>query len=272
MTILPKPLFEPLGDDTYKIKYPEQARAGLNLARKIESGEAGGEEAARGLEKALSAYPYNFTAAFVLSDLLAESGQVVKFCEVRYEACKSIFDILPEDGEIPTLNWESKDNQPLLFLLQASAADHFVISDYELSAAMLETALELDPEDHLNVSKMLAYCYVALDEPESYEEVIDDIDDKDPEKALVKLWASFRFKGTLDPILLKEVKGYKPLYSEFISPVHIISTEYLADIDSDRPSAEARARRVWFQTESLWNNSFADFIKALRDQAGLPLA
>lgn len=36
-----------------------------------------------------------------------------------------------------------------LELIRASAIDHFLINDFEMSAALLELLLELDPEDHL---------------------------------------------------------------------------------------------------------------------------
>ena len=38
---------------------------------------------------------------------------------------------------------------PALELIRASAIDHFLINDFEMSAALLELLLELDPEDHL---------------------------------------------------------------------------------------------------------------------------
>lgn len=153
----------------------------------------------------------------------------------------------------------------MLELLKSSAIDHFLVGDFEMAAGMFEMILDMDPEDHLEATKPLAYCYVALGEYELFDEVINDISDKYPEKEILKLWSEFRRNGSLpagEMIHLR--KNFPVFYAEFVAPTHPVSPEYLADIESERPSREAQARELWLQTEHLWT-SFPGFIEALRE-------
>ena len=49
------------------------------------------------------------------------------------------------------------------------------------------------------------------------------------------------------------------------SDKHEITPDYLADIESERPSREAQARELWLQTEHLWTQ-FPGFVEALKKQ------
>lgn len=73
--------------------------------------------------------------------------------------------LIPEDEEI-NLEWSHRNSRAALELIFASAIDHFLINNFEMSAALLEMLLELDPEDHLEGSELLAFDYLALDEQE----------------------------------------------------------------------------------------------------------
>ena len=98
-----------------------------------------------------------------------------------------------------------------------------------MSAALLEMLLELDPEDHLEGSELLAFDYLALDEQELFDEVINDVSDKHPGREVLLLWSAFRRDGRLP----------------------------------ERPSPAAQARELWLQTENLWV-LWPGFIDALR--------
>ena len=108
-------------------------------------------------------------------------GEIEAACNMRFDAFQQLMESIPDDEEI-TLEWECLDNQNALLLINYSAIDHFLVGDFEMSAAMLEFILELDPEDHLEATKRLAYSYIALEEYELYDEIINDISDKYVEK------------------------------------------------------------------------------------------
>lgn len=150
-------------------------------------------------------------------------------------------------------------------MLHGSAIDHFLISEFDLAAALIETLLDLDEEDHLDVSQTLAYCYVALKEQDSFEAVLPDLDEKGAEKRIVTLWAQHQFNGKIDPAAAAEFKNRFPVvYSEFTAAEHPVTEIYLADIDSERPSRESRARQQWLKTEHLWQQ-FPEFIVQLKN-------
>ncbi len=110
----------------------------------------------------------------------------------------------------------------------------------------------------------LAYTYVAMGEHDSFDEVVNDISDKHADRQLLMLWSEWRRGGILpEGNLVRFRTRFAPYYREFVAPEHPVTPDYLADIDSDRPSPEALARELWLQTEHLWL-LFPDFIDALR--------
>ena len=202
----------------------------------------------------------------VLSDArrMQEQGEVEQACNHRFQAFQRLMTTLPEDEEI-ILEWNHRNSRAVLELLHASAVDHFLIGDYELSAALLELLLELDPEDHLEGSTLLAFDYQAMDEQELFDEVIDDVSDKHAVRQILLLWAAFRREGTLPQGELKRLRErFAPYYNEFTATEHAADENYLRSIESERPTPEAEARELWLQTESLWER-FPDFIAALRN-------
>lgn len=229
------PRFVPTAENTYVLSYPAQ---GLNDA-------------------------YNFATLLTQAQAWERQGEVEKACNLRYEGVKKLIDLIPDEDEVQ-LDWEEKSNQSVLELLKRSAIDHFLVGDFEMSAGMLEMLLDLDPEDHLEATKTLAYCYVALEDYELFDEVVNDISDKYPEKEILKLWSEFRQTKTLPQgELIHFKKNFPFFYAEFINESHEITPEYLVDIDSEKPSRQTLARELWLQTEHLWFQ-FPGFIEALK--------
>jgi hypothetical protein len=152
-------------------------------------------------------------------------------------------------------------------LLRGSAIDHFLFYEFEMAAALFETLLELDEEDHLGATSTLAWCYVALDELDSFEEILPDLDDKSAEKALLSLWAELQFSHSLPAERVTEFRNRFPaVFQEFTADEHEVTEAYLAEIDSDRLSPQTRARLLWLQTEHLWQR-FPELIVTLKEYA-----
>lgn len=205
---------------------------------------------------------YDFAAIFSGSQACQRKGEVETACNMRYEAFKRLVDLIPDEDEV-VLDWEDEGSRMVLRVIGASAIDHFLVGDFELAAGMMEMLLDLDPEDHLEITKPLAYCYIALGEQELFDEVLNDISDKSPEKEILKMWSEFRRTGAIPAGELIHFKRNFPLYyKEFIAGEHPVSTGYLQDIESEHPSKGALARETWLQTEHLWVQ-FPGFIEAL---------
>lgn len=250
-----RPHFEPQPDNSFRIVHSGGYYALSSVMLKIKTGELSPEDAKAQLKDMLRKYPWHFEAALRLSEYYTQEGAFEEACDVRFRACQHLMELLPEeeDAEPVVLDFENKETLYPLLLLQGSAIDHFLACDFEMAAALLETLLDMDEEDHLDVSQTLAYCYVALDEQDSLEAVLSDLDDKSPEKMLVRIWAQKRFGGSVEKQLTDEFKKKFPdIYREFISEEHPVTEAYLSDIDSERPSPEARARLLWLKTEHLW--------------------
>ena len=207
--------------------------------------------------------PYDFRKILDEAVRLQHEGQVERACNHRFQAFQRLMTILPEDEEV-ILEWEHRNSRAVLELLHASAVDHFLIGDYELSAALLELLMELDPEDHLEGTTLLAFDYQAMDEQELFDEVINDVSDKHAVRLILLLWAVFRREGQLPQGELKRLRDrFTPYYKEFTAAEHPADEAYLRSIESERPTPEAEARELWLQTESHWDR-FPDFIDALR--------
>lgn len=207
--------------------------------------------------------PYDFARTLDESRRLEAKGQYEEACNSRFQAFQRLMGLLPDDEEI-ILEWNHRNSRAAIELLNASAVDHFLVGDYEMSAAQLELLLELDPEDHLEASNLLAFDYQAMDEQELFDEVINDVSDKHADRIILLLWAGLQRDGKLPQGELKRFKErYAIYYREFTAEEHPADEEYLRSIESERPSPEAEARELWLRTESLWSR-FPQFIEALK--------
>lgn len=206
---------------------------------------------------------YDFARTLDESRRLEAKGQYEEACNSRFQAFQRLMGLLPDDEEI-ILEWNHRNSRAAIELLNASAVDHFLVGDYEMSAAQLELLLELDPEDHLEASNLLAFDYQAMDEQELFDEVINDVSDKHADRIILLLWAGLQRDGKLPQGELKRFKErYAIYYREFTAEEHPADEAYLRSIESEKPSLEAEARELWLRTESLWTR-FPQFIEALK--------
>ena len=213
--------------------------------------------------------PYNFVRVLARSRELQAAGDVQGACNERYRAFQRLAELLPEEEEI-NLEWNHRNSRAALEVVHASAVDHFLINDFELSAALLELLLELDPEDHLEGSELLAFDYLAMDEQELFDEVINDVSDKQASRTVMLLWSAYRRDGRLPEGELKRFRErFAPYFAEFTAAEHPADEAYLRDIESEHPSAAAQARELWLKTENLWE-LWPCFIGELQKAAGRP--
>ncbi len=205
----------------------------------------------------------NFAQILKKSQYLQSKGEIEAACNLRFEAVQTLQEILGDEDEV-WLEWGDENSRSAIEILQLSGIDHFLINDFEMSSALLEMALDLDPEDHLECSNLLAYDYLAMEEYELFDEVINDISDKYASRTLLLLWSSFLRDGALPVGELHAFKSrFSSFYNEFTGEYHEADEEYLKDIEGERPSLKAQARELWLQTETLWR-LHPDFIETLK--------
>lgn len=212
---------------------------------------------------------YDFAKVLARSREMERAGNVEGACNERYAAFQRLAELIPENEEV-ILEWNHRNSRAALELIYASAVDHFLIDDFELSAALLEMLLDLDPEDHLEGSTLLAFDYVAMDEQELFDEVINDVSDKAASREVLLLWSAYRRDGSLPEGELKRFRTrFAPYFAEFTADSHPADAAYLQDIESEHPSLAAQARELWLQTENLWVlwPGFIEALKARRVEA-----
>lgn len=184
-------------------------------------------------------------------------------CNTRLHSFQRLVELIPDEGET-VLEWDDDNNQAAIVTGYCSGIDHFLIGDWEMAAAIFEMILDIDPEDHMEATIPLAYTYLAMKEFDSFDDIINDVNDKHIDKALLTLWNEFRRNEALPyGEIIRLRNSFRPYFDEFIADQHPVSEEYLRDINSDRPSKQALARELWLKTEHLWN-LFPGFIEALR--------
>jgi tetratricopeptide (TPR) repeat protein len=206
---------------------------------------------------------YDFRGVIDSSRRLERTGDIEGACNLRYEALRRLYDLMPGDEET-ILDWHDAPTRAAVELANFSAIDHFLVGDREMAAAIFEFVLEVDPEDHLEATTRLAYVYLAMGEYDSFDDIINDISDKHADRQILLLWSEWRRLGKLpEGNLVRFRTRFAPWYREFTAADHPVTPEYIADIDSDRPSPEALARELWLQTEHLWL-LFPDFIEKLK--------
>ncbi len=189
-------------------------------------------------------------------------------CNTRFKAFQRLVELLPEGEEI-VLEWENEACQAAIETVYNSAIDHFLVGDWEMCAGQLEMLLELDPEDHMEATIILAYTYIAMEEYESFDEVINDVNDKYIDKVILNLWSEFRRTGEIVNGELVYLRRHFPAYfAELVADTHPADEQYMADITGEHPSKEALARELWFRTEHLWT-AFPGFIEALKEHVSV---
>lgn len=230
-----KPVLKPIGYDSYVIEYIP-----------ADSGD-----------------DFDFAAEFARSQRQEAERDFEGACNTRLHAFQRLVEIIPDEGET-VLDWEDENVQAAVMTGYCSGIDHFLVGDWEMAAAIFETLLDIDPEDHTEATIPLAYVYIAMGEYESFDDIVNDVNDKYPDKVLLTLWSEFRRKGKLPYGEMVRFKSrFKPYYDEFMADSHPVDGEYLRDIHSERPSMQARARELWLQTEHLWKQ-FPCFVEELR--------
>lgn len=206
----------------------------------------------------------DFSGALARSRRAEQEGRFEDACEIRFEAMQALVDLLPEDEPVE-LDWEDKPTRDAILVCYYSAVDQFLVGDWEMAAAGFEMVLDVDSDDHLEATTLLAFVYIALGEWECFDDILADISDKSPERSLLILWSDFVRTGTLNRKELAALgRFHAPYLDEWRAEEHPIDEAYLADIDSNRPSKKAQARELWLQTEHLWAGEQA-FLKALRE-------
>lgn len=205
---------------------------------------------------------FNFIRRKERIDTLVAEGQFSEACEARYDAFMLLAEALPDDEPMP-LRWEHANSRAAISILYGSAMDHFRIGDLEMCMAQLELLLDIDPEDHFESINLLALCYVAYEEWESFDDLALDLSDKSAEAVVAKLWASQRRDGVLDKAALATLRrNHAAYYDELRMTEHPADDSFKRDIASERPSPRALAREWWLMTEPLWQE-YSDFVEAV---------
>lgn len=205
---------------------------------------------------------YDFVRVLDRSRRMQAQGDVEGACNERYLAFQRLAELIPGEQEI-NLEWNHRNSRAALEVIHASAIDHFLINDFEMSAALLELLMELDPEDHLEGNVLLAFDYLAMDEQELFDEVINDVSDQYASREILLLWSAYRRNGSLPEGELQRFRTrFAPYFAEFTAAEHPADETYLRQIESERPSHAAQARELWLQTENLWV-LWPGFIEAL---------
>ncbi len=208
---------------------------------------------------------YDFARALDASRRAEQEGDVERACNIRFAAFQRLTEVIPEDEEI-ILEWSHRNSRAAVEVLNASAVDHFLIEDFEMSAAMLEMVLDLDPEDHLEASELLAFLYLELGEYELYDEIVENVSDKSAARTILTMWSSHLRDGSITDSLVHTLRTrFAPYAAEFTATEHPADEAYLRDIESERPSAAAEARELWLKTENLWR-LHPDFIASLQSR------
>lgn len=230
-----KPALRPTGDDTFVITYTQSPDKD----------------------------DFDFADALALSRRQEQQKDFEAACNTRLHSFQRLVELIPDESET-VLEWDDDNAQAALLTGYCSGIDHFLAGDWEMAAAIFEMLLELDPEDHLEATVPLAYTYLAMQEFDSFDEIINDVNDKHIDKVILSLWSGFLRNGRIpEGELIRLKTRFAPYYAEFVAATHPIDEKYLADIRSENPSKEALARELWLQTEHLWT-LFPNFIETLR--------
>lgn len=202
---------------------------------------------------------YDFVRTLERAQRLQAEGRIDEACEERFAAFRRLVEILPE--EPMELDCGHANSRAALELLYCSAVDHFWIEDFELSAAMLEQLLELDPEDHLEGVTLLAVDYLALGDGESFDAVRDDLADGAVRDLLIISAAVLDGRQPDGEVVRRFRSRHAAWLAEWTAAEH--PADGVAAVDAGRSTPAAEARAFWLRTQPLWR-AHPEVAEALR--------
>ena len=192
-------------------------------------------------------------------------GDVEHACEMRFDSFRRIAAVLPDDEET-VLEWNDAETRAAVETIYATAVDHFLIDDFEMSAGICELLLEVDPEDHCEATVLAAQSYAALGEYDSFEAVAADMAEGSAIRCVLEMFVALCRDGQIPRDAVAEFRRRHPqCYAEFTAAEHPADEAYLRDIEGADPSREAQARELWLRTENLWR-LHPEFVAALGGQ------
>ena len=192
---------------------------------------------------------------------LEAEGNFEAACNARYKAFQAIVEVLPEE-ECAELDFSHQNTRAAIEIVYGSAVDNFLAGDVELSAAQLELLLECDSEDHIEATPQLALCYIALKEWECLDEILPDLGDKSPLRALIEALSDYLRTKQIADSTLTTLRRHRHLCDELKREEHPADEAYLKDISSERPTQQALAREIYLRCEPLFAKH-PDFIAFL---------
>lgn len=180
---------------------------------------------------------------------LESEGDYEQACSIRYDAAQELIDLLPETDEAIDLDFSHENTRAAAELLYQSAIDNLLVGDAELAAALLESLLDADSEDHMSATPLLALCYIAISEWECFDDISHDLPEKSVEKTILEAWASFEQYGRVHPSDLEQIRKDTTLCEELKRADHPTDEQFRLDIESERPSKQAQARNMYLRFE-----------------------
>lgn len=206
----------------------------------------------------------NLAARLEESYRAESNGEVERACSLRFEAFQDIVSVLPDDDSgTPELDRNHPNTLAAMEIILASAVDNYLVGDYELSAAQAELLIDLDSEDPLEATPLLALCYIALGEWECLEEIEADLGEKSAIRPLVALISDFAHNRPFDTQSIKSLRRFREFAAELSLTTHPTDEKYLQSISSDHPSKEAVARELYLRCEPVLQ-LFPELLPALR--------
>lgn len=207
----------------------------------------------------------NLTARLEESYRAESSGEIERACSLRFEAFQDIVSVMPDDENSTTeLDRNHPNTLAAMEITLASAVDNYLVGDYELSAAQAELLIDLDSEDPLEATPLLALCYIALGEWECLEEIEADLGEKSAIRPLAVLISDFAHNRPFDTQSVKSLLRFREFATELSLTTHPTDEKYLQSISSDRPSKEAAARELYLRCEPVLQ-LFPGLLPALQD-------
>ena len=208
----------------------------------------------------------NLAARLEQSYKVEQSGDYGAACAMRYEAFEDIYSLFPED-DVVELDRNHPNTLAAMEIILASAVDNYLAGEGEMAAAQAELLLDCDSEDPLEVTPILALCYVMIGEWECLEDIDGDLGDKSAIRPLLRALASFVNGGEIDRKAVAELSKFREFAVELKSPTHDTDEGYLRDISSERPSRAALARELYLRCEpalALYPEFMPQLLKTLK--------
>ncbi|MBQ0080304.1 MAG: hypothetical protein KBS95_01965 [Alistipes sp.] len=179
------------------------------------------------------------------------AGKIEEAMDERYKIAINIATCLPDEFDM-VLDCLDDNSRNATNVMYISAIDLYMNEDWERSAALLETILDIDSEDCYSAPAILTLCYIMLEDDDCLESIVSDVEVTTTMNIFALSAVDYKNSGTINVRMAEKLKSNHQ-FTEYLHYGRELWDKYTENSkeDMDVVLAAALARPILKKLEGL---------------------